>query len=149
LTDRKTIKVKRKDNKIIIKFPAGIPAILSPVVFFFFIVFAEWRPHTEDASAWAVIFSYTCLVFFVLSYIMLFMRKIIIDKDKKTITYFSYFYQTYNFSDVIYMRSEFDRIDNSEYFLLIELRQKAIRVKTRSYEQSEMLRMEILSIINL
>jgi len=148
VTNKQILNIKHTDSKIIIRFPLK-PLTIFSHVFFCFLLFC-FGIYSKNASVWVIIFSFTCFSFFVSNMIMLYLRKLVIDRDQKTVSYFSYFYRTFEFSDIIFLESKVDigMDEPDRYFLLFKLKNKVIRVETQSEEQSETLRGEIVALIN-
>ena len=146
MAGRQILNIKHKDNKMIIRFPPKLLTIASHVAFFFMVLIGGL--YSEGSSAWGIIFSCVCFAVIVSSMTMSYLRQLIIDKDRETISYFSYFYRTFNFSDIIALRSAVDvSTDRGErYFLVIKLKNRTINVETQSKEQSNMLRGEIAEL---
>jgi len=149
MVNKQVLHIKHKGNLVIIKFPVTVLQVLFPLFFSVFFVLPATRYSSGNASAFDTIFAAACFSFIVLNYLMLFMRKLTIDKDKETVTYYSFYSRTFAFHEIEYLKSEVVADSESTYYYLeIKLHNKKINVKTRSEKQSEMLRTHLVAYTN-
>ena len=149
----KNLSIKTEDSKITIHFPVGIGTIIIYIFIFLSIVglplFFIGKIQNIDIAIVAGILVYGILVIFnVVSFVMHFLRKLTIDKEQRTCTYFSYFKKTFGIDEILTLDT--DTVDNSEsftnYYLIIGTISQTIKIKTQSNEQSLKLREEILAL---
>jgi len=143
------------DNNIkIIKFPVSIgTTVIYIFVFlcgialpFFFI--NNLNENNHSAFIGIIVFSGALTVFNIISFVVRFLRKLIIDKEKRTLTYVSFSKKTFGVDEILTMKNEVKENSEGEnkYYLIIDTRFKQIKVITQSDEQSILLRDEILSL---
>jgi hypothetical protein len=87
-------------------------------------------------------------IFNAITFILFFLRKLIINKENKTITYFSFFKRTFKVDQITKVYTIID--DSSEgvngYYLTLKTASKTIEIRTQSDEQSQLLLQEILAL---
>jgi len=105
LKNRKTIDVKTENNKVIIKFPIGIGGLICYILLFVGLVVVAVVLHTyykELIDRVGNVLLIAIYIFVALGLIMniirFFVRKVIIDKENKSITYVSYIKKVLMFS---------------------------------------------------
>ena len=151
LKSRKTIDIKNENEKIIIKFPFGIGMLICYIVVFICIIVAaiwvsrHFREILDRANTFQIILLIlACILIFlgnIVGFIMLFIRKVIIDKEKKQITYISFYKKSFDIQSITKMECKIKYGDGSTaYFLLIWHNDKKIKIETQSDEQSQSLK---------
>ena len=146
MVNKQVLYIRQKGNLVIIRFPVTVFQALFPLFFSVFFILPAVRYSSGSASAVDAIITAACLSIILLNYLMLFMRKLIIDKEKETVTYYSYYSRTFAFREIVFLKSEVVSDDEStSYHLAITLHGKTIKVKTQSEKQSEMLRTELVA----
>ena len=149
MTGRRKLNIKYKDNKVIIRFPVSYTTLLFHL-FFFFLVVLKFGVYPEGESTRNTVISYTCFGIGTVSIIMMYMRKLTINKKERIMVYYSYFKRTFEYSDIVFMESIFDTAagESGRCYLQIQLKSRIIKIKTQSEEQNKMLLSEIEALMN-
>ena len=143
------LNVKNKGNLVVIRFPITALHALFPLLSVVFVILPATRYSSGNASAFDNIVAAAVFSYMLLSYLMLFMRKLTIDKDKETVTYYSLYSRTFAFHEIVSLKCETISDDESiSHHLLIKLHNKTIKVRTRSDKQSELLQTELVALTN-
>lgn len=145
--NHKILSIKNDGNKIRIKFPVKIYIyILFSFVLLVAIIsaifFKDFFSVPEFAVFWLIL-----LILNALNFTIRFFRVLVIDKDKKIITYFSILKKTFRIDDILTLNTNVDPDPEglTRFYLIISVRKKNIKVETQSEEQSQMLLKEISS----
>ena len=154
LTADERLAAKYETNMKIIKFPVSVSTI---IIYIFVLLCGIALPlffienlNSDNLSIFigVAVFCGVLTIFNTTSFIMRFLRKLIIDKEKRILTYFSFFKRKFEVDEILTMNNVVKENSEGEnkYYLAIDTRFKQIKVLTQSDEQSILLRNEILSL---
>ena len=153
LKNRKTIDVKTENNKVIIKFPIGIGGLICYILLFVGLVVVAVVLHTyykELIDRVGNVLLIAIYIFVALGLIMniirFFVRKVIIDKENKSITYVSLYKKSFDVQQITKMECKKSYGETDYFYLVIWLNNKKIKIRTESEEQSQALKDVINSL---
>jgi len=150
---RKVLKIENNDKEIVIRFPMQtativiliLTFIVATAIFIAVPIFSEYGKNNAGLwwGAYAII-----IVLMAGNFALWFLRKLVINKEKRKIIYFSIFKQTFNIDEITDLEvlrgiSLGDDSYSAPYFLIVKLCKKKIEIPSQTEEQCQMLKKEI------
>jgi len=153
LNNHKTLSVQNDGERLIIKFPVRtFTFVFSLLVVLALPIIPILLPldFLGDSLVIGIIYYICVIIFNVYYFIQLFTRKLVINKNERTITYNSFLKRVFNIDEIDKMenKSHFSGEGGTSYSLAVYIHNRRIKIETESNEQSLALKEEISSFIN-
>jgi len=141
------LKIRKRRNKTVIKFPVNPWTIALWCMFLFSAAGSITTASIMALDLPTLILISFLAVLLLSSFAMVFLRNVTIDRDKRVITYFSFWKRSCGFDEIAEMYTHIEEGvggRNDKCYLIIKTKNGTTKIKTQSGEQGKLLMGEIM-----